>query len=148
MSAVARLREAGLRLMARGDTLIVEPRSALTDELRAVIRENKPAILRELASETSKAFATRRSAAVSAGPGMSDFGAALVLGRLHVCCNCRHFEFADEPSALGHCRQLGVESWPFVPFWCARFEASKTPVAPIFLHDPAGALACAKECAK
>ena len=48
MSVVGRLRAVGLRLEARGDTLVVEPRSALTDELRAFIRENKPAILTEL----------------------------------------------------------------------------------------------------
>jgi hypothetical protein len=48
MAAVARLHAAGLRLAVRGDTLLVEPRSALNDELRQFIRQNKPAILREL----------------------------------------------------------------------------------------------------
>lgn len=46
---LADLQHRGLRIRAAGEALIVEPRSALTDELRAAIRANKPAILRELA---------------------------------------------------------------------------------------------------
>lgn len=50
MALLAQLRERGLRVVAQGDALLVEPRSALTDELRAMIRANKPQLLRELAS--------------------------------------------------------------------------------------------------
>jgi hypothetical protein len=51
VTALARLREYGLRFTANGEMLLVEPRSALTDELRALIRSHKPAILQELAAE-------------------------------------------------------------------------------------------------
>jgi hypothetical protein len=58
MSALARLREHGLRLHIAGEQLIVAPRSALTDELRALIRTQKRSILDELAG----AFETQRAA--------------------------------------------------------------------------------------
>lgn len=49
MSAVlACLQGAGLQLRSSGEQVIVTPRSALTDELREFIRDNKPAILDEL----------------------------------------------------------------------------------------------------
>jgi hypothetical protein len=51
MSVLAQLREHGLRFSAAGDALRVEPREALTAEVRAIIRAKKPDILRELAVE-------------------------------------------------------------------------------------------------
>lgn len=48
---MARLREARLELTVRGDTLLVQPREKLTDELRALIRDNKATILKALAAE-------------------------------------------------------------------------------------------------
>jgi len=45
------LRERGLRITTDGDRLLIEPRSALTDELREAIRAEKPSILRELVAE-------------------------------------------------------------------------------------------------
>src|SRR5690242_18405735 len=60
MGAVARLREAGLKLTARGDTLLVEPRGALTDDLRALIRANKSAILEALSAEAVALESRRR----------------------------------------------------------------------------------------
>jgi len=77
---------------------------------------------------------------------MQDFRAALVLGRLHVCCNCQQFTFsAADPGALGHCRRFNLEAAPFVPFWCAGFEASRSPAAPDYLPDPDAARARVKE---
>lgn len=58
MSALSRLRERGLRLHISGEQLIVAPRSALTDELRALIRGQKPGIL----SELTERFETLRAA--------------------------------------------------------------------------------------
>jgi len=46
---LADLQRRGLRIRAQGDALIVEPRSALTDELRLLIRANKPQLLQALA---------------------------------------------------------------------------------------------------
>ena len=54
MSLLAQLRAHGLRLSTAGETLRVEPGSALTDQLRALIRTNKPAILEELVAESRK----------------------------------------------------------------------------------------------
>ncbi|HVZ36444.1 MAG TPA: hypothetical protein VG963_28640 [Polyangiaceae bacterium] len=48
MAALDRLHAAGLRVTAMGDTLLVEPRTRLTDELRAYIRQHKPVLLAEL----------------------------------------------------------------------------------------------------
>jgi len=55
MTTTARLRAAGLTISVRGDTLLVEPSSAITEELRAFIRSNKPALLQELrAAQTAR----------------------------------------------------------------------------------------------
>ena len=67
---------------------------------------------------------------------LSDFRVALMLGRLHVCCNCQQFEFADDPATLGYCQRFNAEAWPFVPFWCSGFQASRAVVAPEYLPRP------------
>ncbi len=43
-----RLRTAGVRVSVEGDALIAEPRTALTDDLRAAIRAHKPELLAAL----------------------------------------------------------------------------------------------------
>ena len=48
---LAELRAKGFKLTVDGGTLLVEPRALLTEELRARIRSNKAAIIRELADE-------------------------------------------------------------------------------------------------
>ena len=40
-----RLQECGVHLRIQGDAIVAAPRDALTDELRALIREHKPALL-------------------------------------------------------------------------------------------------------
>src|SRR5438105_3001211 len=40
-----RLQERGVHLRIQGDAIVAAPRDALTDELRALIREHKPALL-------------------------------------------------------------------------------------------------------
>jgi hypothetical protein len=136
----------GLILTTHGSTLLVEPRSGLTDELRALIRAEKPAILEELAAEAAerrKAIKSARDAAP-----LSEYDAALILGRLYLCGNCAAFQFFSDPAGLGRCSSFKVETWPFIPFWCAGFEASRTPAAPDYLPDPDGARASAKEYSK
>lgn len=133
------LRAAGLRFMVEGRTLYVEPASALTDAQRVTIRANKATLLRELAEEArerGRAIAAARDVAP-----LADFRAALTLGRLHVCCNCGHFSFGVEPAGLGHCERFNVEAWPFVPFWCAGFEASDMLAAATDLKKPESARA-------
>jgi TubC N-terminal docking domain len=65
MSALAQLREQGLQLQVLGEQLLVAPRSALTDELRALIRAQKRSILSELAG-TLEHRRTARQAKVEA----------------------------------------------------------------------------------
>jgi hypothetical protein len=79
---------------------------------------------------------------------LSRYHNSLLLGKLHVCGNCRHFDFGPDPLEFGQCRRFSVEAWPFVPFWCAGFQASATPTAPAFLPDPDGRLALERELAK
>jgi hypothetical protein len=117
----------------------------LKDELRALIRAKKPAILEELAAEAAERRKAIKSACDAATPDMQDSRAALVLGHLQLCGNCTRFVFGTDPGGLGHCRRFNLEAAPFVPFWCAGFEASRTPAAPDYLPDPDGARAGAKE---
>jgi hypothetical protein len=49
-----RLRERGVHLRAQGETLVAAPRNALTDELRALIRNHKQTLLDALASEPAE----------------------------------------------------------------------------------------------
>lgn len=86
-------------------------------------------------------------AARDAAP-LSEYRAALILLRLHVCGNCAAFQFGSDPASLGECLRFNVEAWPFVPFGCVGFEASRTPAAPDYLPDPAGARVRAKEYSK
>ena len=62
MAHLAELRARGLMLRAAGDQLLVEPRTLLTGELRAVIRAEKPSILRELGADLcSPSVCSRRA---------------------------------------------------------------------------------------
>jgi uncharacterized membrane protein len=133
MALVVRLREQGLRLKPAGQNLIVEPRSALTDALRELIKRNKPEILRELADEARRSH--RAIAAARDAAPLADFRAALVTGRLYLCCNCAQFAFTADPAALGRCHRFSVEAAPFIPFWCVGFEPSLRPVAPDYLPN-------------
>lgn len=48
------IRESGLTLTADGDRLIVTPSDRLTDDLRTLIRDNKPGVFNALESETAE----------------------------------------------------------------------------------------------
>jgi hypothetical protein len=61
MSRLSSLREYGLRFQVAAGQLIVTPRSALTDELRAVIRTHKRNILNELAGALESPLAERQA---------------------------------------------------------------------------------------
>lgn len=74
-----------------------------------------------------------RAALTESCAPLADFREALLLGRLHVCCNCTAFAFGADPAGLGHCQRFNVEAWPFVPFWCSAFEPSRVPAAPEYL---------------
>lgn len=51
MSLLATLQGRGFKLVADGERLIVAPASALTDDLRMVIREHKPELLQLIKSQ-------------------------------------------------------------------------------------------------
>lgn len=74
---IRNLAQAGLRLTADGERLIVTPAARLTDELRALIREQKGELMRSLASPAET------SAVAGQGLGGDDDRIA--------CTTCRHF---------------------------------------------------------
>lgn len=99
-------------------------------------------------SETSQHRSGDRGARDDIGHGtalLTDFQAALVLGRLFICGNCAYFTAGTDPGGLGHCRQFSAATWPFVPFICGSFRMSPRPSAPAFLPDPTGARALASQ---
>jgi hypothetical protein len=59
---LGRLAEAGVRLSADGDKLRAEPADRLTDELRSLIRANKPALLARLGGHARDAEALEERA--------------------------------------------------------------------------------------
>jgi hypothetical protein len=105
--------------------------------LAARVTEKQPIAL---AVDRHRAMIAARDAAP-----LAEYRAALNLGRLHVCGTCAAFQFGTDPAALGHCARFGVETWPFVPFWCAGFDAAPTAVAPAFIPDPIAAHSQTKE---
>lgn len=125
-----RLKAAGLAVRTEGDKVMVSPRERLSRELLELIRVNKEAILKALPAGMALDRRNETPYVIeNAGPGLSDFRIALISGRLHVCCNCKQFDFASDPAGHGHCRRFGVEAAPFVPFWCSGF----TPSMPLTL---------------
>jgi hypothetical protein len=141
------LRAAGFSVSCSAATLFVEPASGLTDDQRSQIRRHKPEILRELHAEVAEFRSAALEAATAAR--LDDFRASLTLGRLHLCGNCSHFTFGDVPAEFGACALFGDGLVPFaMPFYCAKFVPSGTPVAPAYLPDPDGARALAETYSK
>jgi hypothetical protein len=66
-----------------------------------------------------------QSAKDSAMPFLREFQQALQAGVLVVCFQCSQFTFGAEPTGLGRCERYQIESWPFAPFKCERFERRK-----------------------
>lgn len=137
MTLLAELREGGFRVSAREGLLFVEPRTALTDEIRRRIRGGKAELLEALGAEYQAGLDTAR-----------EFKAALLLGRLHLCANCSHFIPGPGPLDIGHCQCFDVESFPLVPFECSGFRVSPKPQVPQLLPDPDGAGARHQQYAK
>jgi hypothetical protein len=137
------LRGLGLRVRAQDQKLFVEPRSAITEEIKSTIRINKGAILRELEIEGAKRCAAVIAARDAAG--LDYWRAALVLGHLHLCGNCDSYAFGADPAGLGSCKKHGDGLLAYLPFSCRDFVASKFPTAPAFLPDPDGDLARRQE---
>jgi hypothetical protein len=134
------LRAVGFSVSRSATTLLVEPASSLTDDQRSQIRRHKPEILRELHAEAIERQAAILEAVNAAK--LEDFRASLIFGRLHLCGNCVHFTFGADAAGPGCCALFGDGLVPFaMPFNCAKFEPSVSPVAPAYLPDPDGARA-------
>lgn len=88
------LRSAGIEVSVRGDSLIAKPASRLTEELRAALRANKPAILAEIVSGAAPVtrLTSARTDVVAAPPSEID-----------PLPNLR-------PPVLDHRQDLGIES--------------------------------------
>lgn len=108
-----RLLAVGVRLWADGDTLIAEPRKALTDELRGLIRENKPELLALLTdrddrircddcqeAKPGRCLAAARGELPNTAPG-----AGWISGLRHRC-EC-YKPKPDDPD-----QRTGLERWP------------------------------------
>jgi hypothetical protein len=102
------LRVAGIRLRAEGGCLIAEPAGALTERLRAMIREYKPALL---ASLTDPHDMTRL------------FPSSLLLGSMVICRRCARFSARPGRQPDGNCTFYG-DIWSAVPFPCSDYWAN------------------------
>jgi hypothetical protein len=67
MAALRKLTSSGFRVTTKGDKLIVAPSSKLNDELRAYIREHKPALVAEVTSQFRRLSLEDRIQALCAG---------------------------------------------------------------------------------
>jgi hypothetical protein len=132
MSPLGQLRAQGLRFTADGSRLLVSPRRALSKATKATIRINKAAILHELDAEA----AARQGAIIAAedAANLEEWHAPLVLGRLHLCGNCVHYTFGQDPAAPGTCSKHGDGLLAFaMPFECQEFVISRVRTARKFL---------------
>ena len=73
--------------------------------------------------------------------GLEFYRVALLLGRLHVCGNCRHYVSSSDVVSNGHCARFNAEATPFIPFTCTDFDASSRPLAPAYTFDSDGSRA-------
>lgn len=138
MNLLSHLRQQGLRIIADGGRLLVEPGAAITDAIKSTIRINKAAILRELAAEAVERDNAILAAAQAAHPMLEEDRAALTLGRLDICGNCSRYAFGPDPAGSGSCSLHGDGLLAFaMPFDCREFDAMETPAAPRYLADPA-----------
>lgn len=133
MGLLSRLRDQGLRVGLAHGRLTVAPRSALTDAVRTTIRVNRDALIRELGAEAR----SQHAAVIAARDAsmLAEFTRALEAGALQVCCNCRHFSFASDPTAPGQCAHYAEEVMAFVPFQCRAFARTRHPIAPMYLPE-------------
>lgn len=104
-STLHRLDRAGIMLHVDGDALIAQPADRLTDDLRGLIRQHKPALIWLV--DTRQRFA-----------------AALKIGRLVVCSRCAHFSARPARKPDGWCAHHG-ETWAVVPFHCSQHDGER-----------------------
>lgn len=95
------LRAAGLRIEVNGEHLVVAPKSAITPELRRIIRDNKPVILNALADD-------RRHCATCANLDGKRCGARQCLVMDDIPRRC----FDYQPKPQDHDQRPGCERWP------------------------------------
>lgn len=117
---IGRIQDAGFTLDVVGGKLAVSPASRLSESLRALIRQNKPAIIAALVGDPAQALEGQSDISEACPPHAS--------GRVR-CCDCAH----QQPT--GHTALIlcgaGRESpaacgswWKFDPRSCDRFQVS------------------------
>jgi len=101
----------GIHLDVTGQSLVASPADRLNDQMRELIRLNKPALMELL----------------KAGIGLDmrrEFAAALQTGRLVVCATCAHYAARPTRQPDGWCALHG-EIWSLVPFDCRDYRETE-----------------------
>lgn len=98
----------GIRLRVVDGRLLAEPKDALTDDLRAFIRQSRTALVELL------------EPAEPGADSLQDYSAALHVGRLVVCSRCQHFTASPAEQADGVCARHGAV-WSNVVFDCPEY---------------------------
>jgi hypothetical protein len=97
----------GVKLSATGSKLrCVGPVGAITPELRVALERNKPEIIKALSREAPA----------------DEFRAAIQLGCLHLCVNCKAFSARAGSRPDGWCCRFSVETWAELPLRCDGYE--------------------------
>ena len=103
---LAQLSALGVRLSREGDTLLASPRSALTDELRALIRAHKPELLAALPAAPGRATepqdaphgAPQGTGTAEPAPAHRPIPEAVPAAlSAYDCTGCDHLEMREEP---------------------------------------------------
>ena len=102
----------GVRVVVNGDKLRASPTAAVTPAVRELIAANRPALLAALQPLD-----------------LQDLRADL---HTVICAKCKNFSVRLGSRPDGWCRHYQTEAWRNVPFWCAGFEADKTPGTPAY----------------
>lgn len=102
----------GIRLRVAGGRLLAEPKAAVTDCARTLIREHRDALVELLESDPS-------------ADSLQDHAAALHLGRLVLCQRCTRFQHLPHERPDGAC-ELHGPVWARVPFTCPDYKPRTT----------------------
>jgi hypothetical protein len=107
----------GIRLRVDNGRLLAEPKDALTDELRALIRQSRAALVELL------------EPAEPGADSLQDYCAALHLGRLVACGRCQHYTATPAEQPDGVCDHHGPV-WSNVVFDCPEYIGRRTGSQP------------------
>jgi hypothetical protein len=112
ISTLIAIRLNGIRLRVLDGRLLAEPKDALSDYTRTLIRDSRDALVELLESDPS-------------ADSLQDHAAALHLGRLVTCSRCQHCTASPTEQPDGLCDQHGPV-WRNVVFQCPDYCARKS----------------------